>query len=252
VQEFTISQTIDGNAVDRRVLVHAPQSVSSDSCYPVLFVMHGNGGQPDGFVKRFGDWVDEGDFIAVYPEGHLKSWNLGKEASTADDVSFIEQAADQLSNWGNLDHNRRYAYGFSNGAGMAHKLGIESSYFRAFVAVVTSLTTANLPGASSGNPAVMQILGEDDSAIPYEGGTGIAGHEFLSGEDSAKTWAEHNGCDLTPEVTTTSQGNERFAYSDCTKDADVIHYKAVGKKHSIPESFEGGLSKLVWDFLSAH
>ncbi len=203
-------------------------------------------------MKRFAEWVEEGKFIAVFPEGHLKSWNLGKEDSSADDVSFLEQAADRLGEWGNIEHDRRYAYGFSNGAGMAHKLGIESTYFRAFVAVVTSLTTANLPTSTSGTPAVMQILGGRDGAIPYEGGKGVGGHEFLSGENSAKTWAEHNGCNLTPEVTTTSDGNERFAYSGCTNNADVVHYKAVGEKHNIPGTFEGGLDDLVWDFLSAH
>lgn len=39
--------------------------------------------------------------------------------------------------------------------------------------------------------AAIAGLGEDDRAIPYEGGTGVAGHDFLSGENRAKTWAEH-------------------------------------------------------------
>jgi poly(3-hydroxybutyrate) depolymerase len=86
--------------------------------------------------------------------------------------------------------------------------------------------------------AAIAGLGEDDRAIPYEGGTGVAGHDFFSGENSAKTWAEHNGRSLRPEVTTTSQGNVRSACSDCTKDADVTITRRSGRPHTGLDGFQ--------------
>ncbi|MEM7020622.1 MAG: hypothetical protein AAF512_25180 [Pseudomonadota bacterium] len=102
----------------------------------------------------------------------------------------------------NLDHNNRYVLGFSNGAGMAHTLGGQSNYFNALAAVVTSLTTTNQPSDNTRQPPVLQILGELDRTVPYQGGVGVAGHIFLDSDESALTWAEHNDCNLTPATST--------------------------------------------------
>ena len=41
--------------------------------------------------------VEGGDFIGVYPEGLEYSWNLGPEASEADDVAFTEAILSMLT-----------------------------------------------------------------------------------------------------------------------------------------------------------
>ena len=252
VSEHTLVQEIDGEQVIRRYLTQAPSIIESSKCYPLIFALHGNGGQPDHFVGQFRDMIDDGEFIGIYPEGIEGSWNLGKEASTANDTEFIESIADSLKLFSNIEHERRYVIGFSNGAGMAHTLGIESNYFSAFVAVVTSLTTDNTPSENSGNPSVMQILGADDDSVPYEGGEGVMGHVFLSGDESARVWAEHNNCNLTVENTTLFDGSIRSIYSDCINGGEVINYKVENTGHSIDQNFEGGLNSLMWNFLNNH
>jgi len=252
VSEHTLVQEIDGEQITSRYLIEAPSIIDSLKSYPILFALHGNGGQPEHFVGQFRDVIDEGEFIGIYPEGIDRSWNLGKEASTANDTQFIESVADSLESCANIDHQKRYVVGFSNGAGMAHTLGIESNYFSAFVAVVTSLTTENIPTNHSGNPSVMQILGADDDLIPYEGGEGVMGHVFLSGNESARVWAEHNNCNLTAENTTLSDGSIRSIYSDCINDGEVINYKVANAGHDIDQNFEGGLNSLIWRFLANH
>lgn len=252
VSEFSITQKIDGQDVQRRVILDVPATVDANKCYPLLFALHGNGGKPDGFVNRFKNQVGQGRFIGVYPEGHLSSWNLGKENSTADDVAFLEAAANELLQYGNVAHRRRYVAGWSNGAGMAHKLGIESDMFGAFAAIVTSLTTSNQPSIASRQPAVLQIMGADDKVIPYAGGQSPTGHVFEAAETSAQIWAQHNGCAKDPTSETTADGNLRIAYSNCNGDAEVIHYKIEGAGHNIPNNTEGGLNKLLWGFLAKH
>ena len=252
VSEHTLVQEIDGEQVIRRYLIQAPTIIESSKCYPLIFALHGNGGQPDHFVGQFRDMIDDGQFIGIYPEGIERSWNLGKEASTANDTRFIENIADSLQSFSNIDHGRRYVIGFSNGAGMAHTLGVESNYFSAFVAVVTSLTTENIPSENSGNPSVMQILGADDDSVPYDGGEGVMGHVFLSGDESARVWAEHNNCNLTAENTTLLDGSIRSIYSNCVNGGEVINYKVENAGHSIDQNFEGGLNSLMWKFLNNH
>ena len=252
VSEHTLVQEIDGEQVTRKYLIQAPTVIDESKCYPLLFALHGNGGQPGQFVGQYRDVIDTGDFIGIYPEGIERSWNLGKEASTANDTDFIERIVESLQSVANIDHEKRYVVGFSNGAGMAHKLGIESNQFSAFVAVVTSLTTDNLPSNNSGNPSVMQILGADDESVPYEGGEGVMGHVFLSGNESARVWAEHNNCNLTATNSTLSDGSIRSVYSGCVNDGEVINYRVANAGHSIDQNFEGGLNSLIWRFLSNH
>lgn len=252
VSEHTMVQEIDGEQVTRKYLVQAPTVIDESKCYPLLFALHGNGGQPSQFVGQYREVIDAGDFIGIYPEGIERSWNLGKEASTANDTEFIERIVESLQSVANIDHEKRYVVGFSNGAGMAHKLGIETNHFSAFVAVVTSLTTDNLPSNNSGNPAVMQILGADDESVPYEGGEGVMGHVFLSGNESARVWAEHNNCNLTAMNSTLSDGSIRSVYSGCVNDGEVINYRVANAGHSIDQNFEGGLDSLIWRFLSKH
>ena len=252
VTEVNLTQEIDGEQVVRRFLIHSPENIDSSQCYPLLFVLHGNGGEPDGFVNQYRGLVNEGRFVAVYPAGVENSWNLGREASTANDTEFLESVADELQSYGNLDHERRYVVGFSNGAGLAQTLGNDSDYFRAFVAVVTSLTTENIPTEQSHNPSVMQILGADDDLVPYEGGEGVGGHVFLSGDESARVWAEHNSCNMTAENTTLGDGSIRTLYTNCIDGGEVVNYKVAQTGHFIPGNFEGDLNLLIWDFLSRH
>ena len=252
VSEHTVPQEVDGEMVDRRFLIQTPAEIDSSKCYPLVFVLHGNGGMPDGYVGQFRDIIDSGEFIGIYPEGVERSWNLGQEASTANDTEFIESVADYLYSYSNINHDRRYVIGFSNGAGMAQTLGKESNYFSAFVAVVTSLTTENMPTNQSRTISVMQILGEDDDSVPYEGGEGVNGHVFLSGDESARIWAEHNGCDSAGQNTTLSDGSIRTIYSNCVDGGEVINYKVANAGHQIDHSFEGGLNTLMWNFLSSH
>ena len=252
VTERTLVQEIDGDEVTRRYLIQVPQTVDESKCYPLLFALHGNGGEPDEFPNQYADMVNAGEFVGIYPAGIERSWNLGREASTANDTEFLESVADSLQVYENLDHDRRYVFGFSNGAGMAHTLGKESMYFSAFVAVITSLTTENIPTSTSGSPSVMQILGEDDELVPYEGGEGVAGHVFLSGDESARTWAEHNACDLNAENTTLDDGSIRTVYTGCIDGGEVVNYKVANAGHGINDDFEGGLNTLMWAFVSKH
>ena len=252
VNKMTIQQVIDGSSVERTFLIHAPKDLKPKSCYPLLFALHGRGGSPERFISEFKGFVNNHEFIGVYPAGYNKSWNLGKESSTANDTQFIEWVADELNTYRNLDHNRRYVHGYSNGAGMAHTLARESDYFRAISAVVTSLTTQNLPYAVNRQPSVIQILGENDKLVPYEGGIGVGGHVFLSGIESARAWGEHNNCSLPPQTKTLNDGSIRTVYSGCVNGGEVVNYMVAGAGHSIPKTFEGGLIHLIWAFLSRH
>ena len=257
VTEVAIEQEFEGETINRRYLVHTPEKLDATRCYPLLFALHGIGGTPDRYPKKFSQFVENHEFIGIYPAGYKKRWNLGQIASHPNDIEFLETVADNLIPFSNIDHNRRYVHGRSNGAGMAHTLGGESDYFRAFSALVASLTTGNLPTELTRQPSVVQILGEYDELIPYKGGQGVANRIFLSGDKSANTWAQHNACNLAPEITEYNIGSYetvRTSYSGCANNGEVVSYKVINVGHGIPADRQGWLdfSTLIWDFLSRH
>ena len=45
------------------------------------------------------DFINNHQFIGIYPQGYKKSWNLGAEASNADDIEFCNRIMDELMNY---------------------------------------------------------------------------------------------------------------------------------------------------------
>ena len=246
---FYIDQEVQGVVEQRRFLVAAPTTFEQGRAYPLLFAFHGNGGSGDGFVSTFSSWVAAGDFIGIYPDGMSNSWNLGPEASEADDVAFVESIVAELAGYPEADTDRILAFGSSNGAGLVHLLAIETNLFDGVAAFVTSLLVNNPPPATSYSVGVLQVLGTADGLVPYTGGVGVLGHEFMDAEESARIWAEANSCSLPGTTNTTAEGNIEIRYSGCTNDVDVVHYGIVDAGHGLPASAEGGLTPLAVNFL---
>ena len=252
VSEIFITQTIDGEPVERLVLIHAPQSIDPTKMYPLVFAFHGNGGQPGMWPGQLSQLVNQGSFVGVYPQGHLTSWNLGKEESTADDLAFVDDVVAYMNDVKGLEQSRRYAMGSSNGAGMVQLLGVNRDHFRAIAALSTALIEGNEPTAASAKISVFQLHGTDDAICPYEGGySPQTQHTFLAAEESALVWAQHNGCDLQAQTTQTESGNTKIQYANCDEGTEVVHYKIIDGGHGFPPNTEGGINALVWSFFSA-
>ena len=224
VSEVMIHQEIDGVMEARRVLIQVTDPLEAEKYYPVVFALHGSGGSAQTFTGQLGHWVNAGEFVGVYPQGHRNTWNLGPELSTADDLLFINLIMAQLAGYGQLDMGRVFAIGFSNGAGMAHHIAVHTDHFLAIAAVVTPLLVGHEPQEDTPAVSILQILGMLDPLIPYDGGSGVLGHVFHGGEESAGIWALHNGCHPQPDSILTDDGNIRLEYSGWSGQVRVVHY----------------------------
>ena len=146
------------NEIDFEVFYHVPAAYSPSS--KVVFALHGKGGKNTSWVSQLKSFTDNGEFVGIYPQGHLDSWNLGTEPSKADDVAFINLIIKELENHNNLDMNKIYAIGTSNGSGMVNKLGIHTSHFKAIAPVVSQLMES-MPIKDNTKPlSIFQINGD--------------------------------------------------------------------------------------------
>ena len=101
---------------------------------PLLFNLHGFTGTSTSQLNYadFRDIADEEKFILVYPQGTLLDgrdthWNVGSWtlSSTTDDVEFFDMLIADLAENYNIDLDRVYATGHSNGGYMSFLLACQ-------------------------------------------------------------------------------------------------------------------------------
>ncbi len=148
-----IKQNVSGVLEQRPVIIQTELNIDENKLYPVVFGLHGNGGTNTVFLNRLKRFTDEGEFVGIYPQGIQKSWNLGSEASRADDVQFFNLIIEELKKYQNLDMNKVYVIGNSNGSGMANKLGVETNHFKAIAPIVSQLMES-MPLKSTTQPPI--------------------------------------------------------------------------------------------------
>jgi len=118
--------------------------------------------------------------------------------STVDDVGFINALLDQVLDVENIDPDRVYVTGASNGGMMTYRLLIETpERFAAGAAFIANLPDLpdTLPVPSQ--PTALMILnGSADPLVPWDGGVvGKNRGEVISTADTVNWWIIANGAD---------------------------------------------------------
>jgi poly(3-hydroxybutyrate) depolymerase len=245
---ITIDQQIDGLMVSRSVLIQAPAIPDANTKYALVFAFHGRGGNNNNWVNTLRQFTETGSFIGIYPQGHLKSWNLGSEPSTADDVAFVNTLVETLLTYTNVDSERIFAIGSSNGAGMVNTLAAKTQHFKG-IAPVASQLIASIDISSQTKPvSIFQVNGGQDDVIPIDGGERF-GHSFFSAYESVQKWAVQFGCDVTPTQTTIA-GNASYVFSGCSDQAVVQYLRVENAGHAISGAYPQ-LWQHIWTFFSS-
>jgi len=257
---LTVTQTIDGTSVDRTVHVKAPATFEDGKQYPLVFAFHGNGGMGSSFLgnQQLNTLIDAGEFIGVYPDGYLNSWNLGaataNEASNADEIYYVGEILSQLGNYSNIDITSAYAIGLSNGAAVINYLGKQSSYFKAIAPVVSQQTVLMENWIAPRVISVFQVSGLEDGLIPWQGGTSL-GHTFMSAQASAENWAAQFNCNLTPITSTAIWGNNMttsYSYANCDNGQEVTYHLVENAGHDGGIAGDGEYYERIWMFFMSH
>ena len=239
-----IEQSLDNNnLIIRPVIIQTPDVIDSSKSYPIVFAFHGRGGNNNSWVNHLINYTNSGEFIGIYPQGYLESWNLGPEPSNANDVEFINLIVDELQNYDNLNFDKMYAIGTSNGSGMVNKLAIETNHFKA-IAPIASQLIESLPLLDSTNPvSVLQVNGAADTTIPIDGGPRL-GHIFLDAYESAELWATKFNCSQNPNIIMLGQ-DTLYVFDSCENEKEIRYLRIEDGEHNLPLHI---LFQDVWGF----
>ncbi|MBA4739265.1 MAG: hypothetical protein H2034_03660 [Flavobacteriaceae bacterium] len=239
-----IEQSLDNNnLIIRPVIIQTPDVIDTSKSYPIVFAFHGRGGNNNSWVNHLINYTNSGEFIGIYPQGYLESWNLGPEPSNANDVEFINLIVDELQNYDNLNFDKMYAIGTSNGSGMVNKLAIETNHFKA-IAPIASQLIESLPLLDSTNPvSVLQVNGAADTTIPIDGGPRL-GHIFLDAYESAELWATKFNCSQNANIIMLGQ-DTLYVFDSCENEKEIRYLRIEDGGHNLPLHI---LFQDVWEF----
>jgi polyhydroxybutyrate depolymerase len=274
--------------LERRYAVHVPRRWDRRSPLPLVMIFHGGGGTA-AHMMRMTSWRDKADecgFLAVFPEGmsldpskpaHFTTnpqfWNdgTGREhvgRRNINDVGFVEACLDDLAARFPVDRRQVCATGFSNGAFMVSRLGMELPHRLAAIATVAGIYL-HRTGTPSPCVSVLCIAGTEDPLSPLTGGEVVwpwGGKETQPGVlDSVRRWAKMAGCDTLPAIVEAQDGIRAISYGPDKGRAEVLLYTVEGMGHTwpgartrLPEQIFGKSTQkihacdLIWDFFQHH
>ncbi len=255
------TQSIVHDGVNREYVLYIPNSYDGTSSVPLMLNFHGFGGSASDYIQEadMRSLAEAETFILIYPQGSsldgLPHWNAcplgGDNKSDADDFGFIEAIINEISSQYNLDMERIYAAGYSNGGMMAYGL---ANYKSDLVAAVASVSGVMLEciGSTSHPMPVLHLHGTSDGVLPYNG----SGY-WSSVQNTLDYWINFNNTIITPTISNDNSGGmsiEHYVYDQGDSSVSVEHYKFIKGDHVwFSTTYQGQTaSELVWDFLSRY
>ena len=266
------TQTMFGG--DRPVELRVPIDYDHEVATPLVLVLHGHGatGAVQLAYSRLGNLpFDQGVFV-IAPDGLVNAegngyWRIDHgacklEPNGPDDVAYLIALVDEVSSVYNIDPQRVFVFGHSNGGFMAYQLACDhADRFAAIISLAGS--TSIDPGEC--NPSepvsVLQIHGDADDTVPYAGGDEIIGIpcEHPSAQEMVSVWASYNQCtgpttaaDREFDLVTPFDGPDTHVLeaSGCPDTIATELWTIEGGSH-VP-SFGNGIEEALWNFFEAH
>lgn len=268
--QVTLIDSIMHGGLMRTYRVYIPAVYNGSSAVPLVLNLHGytsNGMQQEMYAD-FRPIADTANFIIAHPDGSFDAnnnrfWNAFG-AATPDDQGFLSALLDTIIAHYNINQNRIYSTGMSNGGYMSYLLACGMSERIAAIASVTGTMTPSMKvNCMPMHPMpVMLMHGTADPVVPF-----IGNASGLSIDSVVKYWVEINHCNATPIYTAVPDlvlGDgctaAHYLYQGGDKGSTVEFYKIIGGGHTWPgapiavgvTNMDINGSKEIWRFFSKY
>lgn len=255
----------------RTYQLHLPTDYDGSTELPLVVAMHGGFGSGPQLEtqSQLSVKADESDFIVVYPEGvpsplNIRTWNAGgccgySMNNDIDDVGFISDLIDSLTNELAIDTDRIYATGMSNGAFMSYRLACEIPERIAAIAPVAGTMNVDQCEPSRAVP-IIHFHSFQDSNVPYLGGIGdgVSSHYNPPIDSVQNAWAIKNNCNIINDTLYSGSDYTHIRWSDCACLYEQQFYITTDGGHSWPGGMQSPIGDppsafinaddLMWDF----
>ena len=263
--------TISVDGVDREFILYIPSTYDSTDAVPLMLNFHGwtMSASDQMNLSDMRTLSDSENFIIVYPQGvkfrnrpfGSTHWNVGSwtTGSTSDDIGFVDKLIDHISVNYNIDLERIYACGYSNGGFFSHELACNlSNKIAAIGTVSANMSTRTRDNCNPSHPTpVVTVSGTNDNEVSYDG-TNFEGQ--ISHNEVLNYWINYNQTDETPIISNlpnidTNDGStvELHQYKNGNNDVEIEHFKVVDGGHDWPGTYGNmdiDANSIIWGFVS--
>ena len=263
------------DGIAREYMLYIPNTIKPQA--PLIFVLHGLG-STNSHIRDYSQMdlvANKNGFVVCYPQGtgstkntiHTKKgsffWNVGYEIhknEVVDDVSFLTSLAIYLQQEYDLDPEKTFCTGMSNGGDMSYLLGCQApEVFKAIASITGCMMEWIYKSCDNNSPIpVFQIHGTKDNITYYDGD--IKNRDrwgaYLGVESTIQFWVDHNMCSKSIIDTIGFVNNEsryiiREKFLNGIDENEVWLYKVIDGGHDwVQKSLEKDFntSEEIWKF----
>jgi polyhydroxybutyrate depolymerase len=271
IAQTTIIDSIFSGGQFRTYRLYIPASYNGVTPRPLVINLHGytSNAQQQQLLSNFMPIADTANFLMVLPNGTYSNgqrfWNAGISPTLVNDINFLSTLIDSIDLTYNINLNRVYSTGMSNGGFMSYTLACELSSRIAAIASVSGSIFTPQYGVNC-NPThpvpVMQIHGTADATVPFSGAINMVPIDSV-----INYWVTANSCNSTPTFSAIPNVNiadgctaVRYLYSGGNSASSVELYKITGGGHTWPGFPFGGVgtnmdfnaSVEIWRFFNKY
>jgi polyhydroxybutyrate depolymerase len=258
--------TLKHDGLNRTYLLHVPPTYNESEATPLVIMLHGYTGTSIGQEQYTGFSInaDAEGFIVVYPDGlkypwnesNPQAWNAGaiyeQWTGGTDDVGFIKKIIEEMRTHYNIDGNRIFATGHSNGAFMSYRLAYElSDVFAAIAPVSGQMVFTPIMGPEN-KISILHLHALNDPTVLYNGRTNVdLSHKSV--DTVLSHWALWYGC--TEEPDTIVKNTDYIVKTwPCTGNISITSYVLTSGGHSWFTAENSGLmaNDVILEFFNSH
>lgn len=259
-----------------------------DAPAPLVIALHGGGSHARNLMQRssLSTLASKEGFVVVFPQGVaavgslFRTWNAGVCCGPAvkkniDDIGFVRSVITQMVTEHDIDPERIYVTGFSNGGLLAYRLACELSDVITAISPVAAVMTNTGTCVPASKVAVIAFHGRKDKRVKYAGDASTGRikktdtmdrdstrRPRLSVAQSVQFWADLNSC--SGKNRTTFEGFSIDEYAECRAAVKLFSIDELGHRwpgwdrrllfgRRDPETSMRVIgSKEMWDFFNAH
>lgn len=254
----------------RKALVYMPEAnpaAEAGHKSAAIYVLHGSMGSAEGMRDMVGAAFEalaiEHQFAVIYPEGIENHWNdcrgsadYAANTLNIDDPGYFAQLIPELAERFNIDAERSFITGLSNGGQMAFRIALERpGLFKAYAPMIASLSEdRTLDCKKSGEAvAIMMVNGTEDPINPYNGGiVSIMGNEsrgvVRSTQDTVDYWRTLAGQNGEANLVTYPEkdGDEATSIEEQRWEAEGKPPVRLVTMHGSGHTFPSASNSLPW------
>lgn len=268
----------------RRYLLYTPSTYRPTEKTPLILAFHGYKGSSFQMMQMTGlnELAEKEGFLVLYPNAIRTQWYTASGPSDMkdEDVTFIKALLQKIQGERNIDPQRIYATGFSNGGFFTQRLACEmSDQIAAFATVAATIGVPLTETCHPSRPIPIQIInGTDDPIILWKGQIRRVKYAFRDAKitsvpQAVHFWQQQNMCSPFPKeklvvhTALNQTGAQLSEYPNCKSPSaveQVILYKGghtwPGSTYKVPiehlivgrQSMDIDANQVIWDFFKAH